>query len=265
MKKLFFLTLLISSLAISQDIKYLSEYSEFKPGTIAYLFGNDVKLRAESNTDSSVLTLLKIGEKIKVLEKTNLTMLFDGIESPWYKVQFQDKIGFVLGALIAIDKSSYGGINYLVSLKKEKDNLYLKTRVVENGEDYLENISLLDTSDFYIKAYGNKGLDNVKSIFEIKYLAEACGVNGGGIYMFYFKKQLIKVIDYTEVVDGDTYWFHEKYVFPSDYGGEKGKILYKSKSGETIDYETEWVEEKLVNRTLEWKNGEIHPKNTSVE
>ncbi|WP_141677730.1 SH3 domain-containing protein, partial [Tenacibaculum soleae] len=87
MKKLIILFILISKIGFGQDTKYLSENYEFKNGEIAYMFGNDVKLRDQPNAKSNVLALLKIGEQIEIMEKSDSTMKFDGIESPWYKVK----------------------------------------------------------------------------------------------------------------------------------------------------------------------------------
>ncbi|MEP1489132.1 MAG: SH3 domain-containing protein [Algibacter sp.] len=260
MKKLLIIFILISKIGFGQDTKYLSENYEFKNGEIAYMFGNDVKFRDKPNTESNVLSLLKIGDKVEIIEKSDAKMEFDGIESPWYKVKIQDKEGFVLGSFISLDKTTSGNLIYLISLKKSEKNLLLKTRVLENDMEYIENISQLLTARFSIKSNGNKGLDNIKSIFEINYLAESCGVNGGGIYLFYDGNELIKAIDYTQVADADAYWFVEEYIFPNDKGGRKGKILYKSEIGETKEYETEWIETKSTKRILEWKDNQVFPK-----
>lgn len=260
MKKLLIIFILISKIGFGQDTKYLSENYEFKNGEIAYMFGNDVKFRDQPTAESNVLTLLKIGEQIEIIEKSNSTMQFDGIESPWYKVKTKDKVGFVLGSLISLDKATNGNLTYLVSLKKDGLKLFAKTRVFENGLDFKENVSQLMTGEFSIKAGGNKGLENIKSIFQIDYLAESCGVNGGGIYLFYDGNDFLKAIDYTQVADADLYWFVEDYIFPNEEGGIKGKIVYKSEVGETKDYETEWTESKITRRILEWNGMEIIPK-----
>ncbi|WJJ96595.1 SH3 domain-containing protein [Algibacter luteus] len=260
MNKLLLIFLLIFKIGFGQDTKYLSENYEFKNGEIAYMFGNDVKLREQPNTESDVLLLLKIGEQIEIVEKSNSTMQFDGIESPWYKIKTKDKVGFVLGSLISLDKATNGNLTYLVSLKKDGLKLFAKTRVFENGLDFKENVSQLMTGEFSIKVTGNKGLENIINIFEIDYLAESCGVNGGGIYLFYDGNELIKAIDYTQVADADLYWFIEEYIFPNEKDGIKGKIVYISEIGETKEYETEWTESKATRRVLEWNGKELLPK-----
>jgi hypothetical protein len=54
-------------LDLGQDAKYLSENYEFKDGEVAFMFGDNVKLRDQPNTESSVLSLLKIGEQIEII------------------------------------------------------------------------------------------------------------------------------------------------------------------------------------------------------
>ncbi|GAL89749.1 hypothetical protein JCM19538_1779 [Jejuia pallidilutea] len=251
---------MISNLVFGQEPKYLSENYEFKNGEIVYMFGNDVKLRDQPNTESDVLSLLKIGEQIEIIEKSDSKMKFEGIESPWYKIKTKEKVGFVLGSLISLDRVVNGELTYLVSLKKDGLKTFLKTRVFENELEFKESISQLLTGEFSIEATGNKGLENIKSIFEIDYLAESCGVNGGGIYLFYDGTDLIKAIDYTQVADADAYWFIEEYIFPSEKNGVKGKIVYNCEVGETKEYETQWNESKTTRRILEWNGKEIFPK-----
>ncbi|MDW5290873.1 SH3 domain-containing protein [Formosa sp. PL04] len=260
MNKILLIFLFIFNIGYSQDTKYFSTNTEFDKGEIAFMFGNDVKLREQPNTESDVLSLLRIGEQIEILEKSDATMEFDGMESPWYKIKTKDKEGYVLGSLISLDRVFDKNLVYLISLKKDDSRLFLKTRVLEPNLEFKENISELSTWQFSIKASGNKGIENIKSIFEIDYLAEACGVDGGGMYLFYDGNELIKAIDYTQVSDAGLYWFMEEYTFPNDEDGVKGKIIYKSDSGETKEYDTEWTESTVTRRLLEWNGKEIFPK-----
>lgn len=145
-------------------------------------------------------------------------------------------------------------------MKKDGLELYVKTRVLEKGLDFKENISQLMTGEFSIKVNGNKGLENIKSIFEVDYLAESCGINGGGIYLFYDGKNLLKAMDYTRVADADLYCFIEDCIFSDEEDGIKGKIVYKREVRETKEFETEWTETKITRRILEWNGNEIFPK-----
>ncbi|WP_053990626.1 SH3 domain-containing protein [Mangrovimonas sp. TPBH4] len=261
MKNIFLLVLLcISTLAFRQNTKFLSKDYQFENGDIAYMFGDDVKLRSQPNTESEVLALLKIGESIEIIEKTEETMIFEGIEWPWYKIKFQDHAGYVLGGLIALDKATYNNLTYLISLKEEERSLYAKTRLAEEGKPYLETSVLLSTDTFAIKAFGNRGLENTQSIFLIDYLAEACGVDGGGIYLFYDGNALIEGFEYTEVSDAGVYWYVEEYIFPTDENGHNNRLKYRRTVGEYKDETTYWTESTTTTRLLEWKNNQLVPK-----
>lgn len=264
MNKLLLIFIMFCKLGFGQDPGILSEYRDFESGEIVYMFGDDVRLRDAPSTRSQVLAHLSIGEKIEIIEKSYVKMEYDGTESPWYRIKTKDKVGFVTGSLISLDRVTNGNLTYLVTLKKDGNKTYLKTRVIEKGLQYVENISLLKTGEFSIKSLGNKGLDSLKDVFAIDYFSEACGVDGGGILLFYDGKSLIKAVDYKWVSDSDAYWIYEEYIFPEDEGGIKGKIVYKSKIGETKESKTEWVETMHTRRILEWNGREIIPK-TGVE
>jgi hypothetical protein len=261
MKKIAFILFLITHCLNFGQTKYLSEGYQFKKGDTIYLFGDKVKLREKPSTDSSVITLLKIGEIVEIVEKTNSFLMYEGLKSPWYKVKYNDTFGYVLGGLMSLDTETYKNYTYLIAFKKKNDALFLKTRIIGNNQDdYFENVSKLHTHEFSIKASDDKGVEHVKSIFLIDYLAEACGVNGGGIYLFYTGDNLLKAIEYSQIGDADLYWFIEEYTFPADDNGKKGRILYKREVGEQKDEVTEWVEIKITHRNLEWIDNEITPK-----
>ncbi len=265
MKRLLLILLLISKIGFSQYKDFIYPGFEFEEGEFAYMFGNDVKLRDQPNTESNVLTLLKIGDEVEILEVTDYRMEYDGIESPWYKVKAEDKVGYVLGGLISLDIAQAEEFVYLIALKQDDSKLFIKTRLLVESDEgidysaYKENVSELMSDAFSIKASDNRGIENIDSILEIDYSAEACGLNGGGIYLFYNGDDLLKAIDYAEVSEGEAYYCFEEYIFPEEEFGVKGKIVYKYELHEMIDYETEWSETKTICRLLEWNGSEITP------
>ena len=118
----------------------------------------------------------------------------------------------------------------------------------------------LNTGTFQIEIDDSKGLDKVQEIIFIHYYAEACGVDGGGIYLFYDGERLIKAAELQSVADADLFWYVEELIFPDDDESLKNKVRYTRESGETIDYETNWVEEKYFSREYEWSgSGWNHP------
>ena len=260
MNKLVIILLLVTNFSFSQETKYHSPYVNFISGEYYYLFGNDVKFRSLPDTNSDVIELLNIGTEIQIVEKTNETLNYNGIESPFYKVKYNNKIGYILGGLISLEKRSVNNSKYVFSFKKNDDNLSLIIRHINEKNEFTESVSRLTTHEFSIEIYDNKGIDGIDNILFINYLAEACGIDGGGIFFFQTENELKKVFKITQVSDAGVYWLMENLIFPTDENGIKGKILFTSEQGEYLDESTNWIEIKKTSRELEWINGEILPK-----
>ena len=108
--------------------------------------------------------------------------------------------------------------------------------------------------------YDNKGVEGIENIIYVNYIAEACGIDGGGIYFFQINSTMKKVFWVSQISDAGVYWIEEKLIFPTDEKGVKGKIVYEKEIGNYEDEETNWIEINKVRRELEWKDGKILPK-----
>ena len=212
----------------AQQCEYLGIDKEFKNNDIVYLFGDNVRLRAEPSSESETIRLLKIGQKIEIIERTNFSSNFNGITSPWYKVKYEKEIGYILGGLISLTQKRKNKLACYVSLQKKEDKLYILTIViVDSKELYFENKSefLGDNYGFCIKLFDNKGLEGISNIIFVNYLPESCGANSGGYYLFFDNKKLHKVIDLTSSRDIGI-WESEELHFPKDSLGIKNEIIY---------------------------------------
>lgn len=265
MKITILLFLCLSGLAFGQNETYFSENHEFTTNDIVFLFGDKVKLRNAPSTDAEVVGLLKIGSQLTILRKTDQKTSYAGIAHPWYRVDFQGREGYILGGLLALDKIDIQNTSYLIAFKKEENSTFLNIRLLEDGKPYQERQELLATTQFSLKAFDNQGLQEVKSMLHVDYLSEACGVDGGGIYIFYDGNQLIKGLDYTQISDAGVYWYHEEFLFPNQEGGQKGKIVYKRETGEYVDEETNWITSTKMERELEWKDNRLFPELEKME
>ncbi|WP_428740280.1 SH3 domain-containing protein [Tenacibaculum sp.] len=258
--KLFKLILLLSLKSIlcatAQEV-YIEPLKEFTPNQKVYLFGDDVKLRKEPTTDSEVISLLKIASEVIILEKSPEKQLYNGFIHNWYKVKHKNEEGYVLGGLLALDSKKIAESTYLVALKKEKNDTYISVRVVNGDNDYIENNSKLKTTIFTIKAYDNKGVDAIKNMIYIDYIAEACGVEGGGYYLFNNGTSLVKSIELSSISEAGLFWFKEDVVFPSDQGGQKGKIILKREGGEIIDEESNHTKVTLETKEFCWEGAQL--------
>ena len=114
MNKIIIFLLFITNFSFSQETKYHNPYLDLKSGEYYYLFGNDVKFRILPDTNSEVIELLKIGTEIQIIEKSSEILNYNGIESPFYKVKYNDKTGYILGGLISLEKRNFKNSKYFV-------------------------------------------------------------------------------------------------------------------------------------------------------
>jgi len=260
MKNVIIFFILITSFAFSQEITYHHPSQDLKIGETYYLFGDQIKFRAAPDVLSKELRILPIGTPLEVLEKTNVSLPYYGMVSNFYKVAYQKQVGYVLGTFMALEKQHSSTGDFYFAYKKYGDSYSLSTRYVNAKKELIQKDVVLETPDIAISLSGNKGVKGVTHIISIDYLAEACGVNGGGIYVFLQNNTLYKALHFSQVVDGGTFWLREEIIFPNDPRGIAGKLLYQKEMGDYKDEDSNWLEVTKVSRELEWKSGEIFPK-----
>lgn len=236
------------------------EENNFKPGAQVYVFGNDVKLRSAPDTESEVLDLLKIGEWVQIIEKTAFSWPYKGFDSHFYKVKYDDVTGYILGGLLSLERKTLNGQNYFFAYSKEGGRIFLNIRYVQNGT-YLEKKVRLAHAAISIKTLDDQGVPGLDGMLFIDYQAEACGVEGGGIYLFAHNNgQLTKVASLSQVSDAGVFYRAEKFIFPSDVDGLPDKILFKKEQGEVYDETTNWTKTSVEIRELSWVNGALVPE-----
>lgn len=261
MKKTVSLSTLIalSIFSFAQNTKIFSTYNDLENKNIYYLFATDVKLREEPNSTSKVLKTLAIGTAIEITAKTNETMVYEGETVNWYKVKYNDMTGYVLRSLIAIEYQEYGSTKYLFNTAKIGDINKLKVRVLTADGKLIDQKYSLNNESFEIDIDGSKGLDGVQEIIFIDYYADACGIDGGGIYLFYDGQNLIKAAEIQQVADGGVFWYSEEIIFPDDDETLKNKIRYTRDAGELVDEETNQIESSVFSREYEWTGSGWNP------
>ena len=223
----------------------------FQPGQQVYIFGNNVKLRTAPSAESKVLELLKIGEWVEVIEKTTFSWPYKGFDSPFYKVKYDDTTGYILGGLLATERKTLNGQNYFFAYSKEGDAIFLKYPECEKwrlcrAKDTVGPIQILTS-----KYLTTKGVPGLEGIMFIDYNAEACGVEGGGVYLFAHDGELTRVAALTLVSDAGVYYRSERFIFPTDVGGLPEKILLKKEQGEVFDESTHWTKTTVENKGID--------------
>ena len=259
-----FVSLSFSMQAQDENTRILSTYYEFKQGSTEMLYGDKVVFRKFPSASSEPIDTLSIGDEIKIIERMDETMSLNGRESHWYKVKNGKKTGYVLGGLIALDHKEINGDTYLVILSGDELNFFARVRIVKKDGSYYGHESRINTNSFFIEVFDNRGIDSIENILCINLFAEACGVDGGEVYLFNDGSRLIEAISLVRVADGGSYWFNESLTFPSDEIGY-GWITYKRESGEALNEDMEWSRSVVHSIVLHWENGAFRPKKEDLD
>lgn len=260
MKKTTLVLFLIYQIVYSQsNTRYISKFFEFKPNQTEYLFADNVKLRDAPTLNSNVIELLKINTPLKIVEKTDKTLNYENIKSYWYKVSINNKIGYVLGALISVDNFSTINENFKFQIQSNSENeTFLKVRIVTKN-DVKEHKYKLIGDGFSLVFKDGQGLKNLDNMIIVNYLAEACGVENGESYIFWNNNKLYHIADLSSMVDGDAYHYRDYFIFPKNEDGVKGKIVHVSEVDTLEDESTNWRKSTMETRELVWDGEKLNP------
>ena len=179
---------------------------------------------------------------------------------PWYKVKTGKKTGYVLAGLISFPSEATIGGRYLVSMRHTDEQAFTSYRFLKTDGHILEGESELNTWKFEIEVRDDRGVDGLQNMLYVDYFAEACGVDGGGIYIFNDGNSLVEALRVSSVADGGAFWFKEELIFPNDEEGIEGIIQYRRESGESMDEEMDWIEIQVTHFTLHWGDGKLYPE-----
>ena len=263
MKAIFYITTLFFlfsfSFGFSQDnSNVLEDVYDFQPGEQVYLFGNKVKLRSAPKIESEVLELLKIGEWVKIIEKTEFSWPYKGYDSPFYKVKYNDQEGYILGGLLSFERKTVVGNPYFFAFSKEGERQFLNIRHIYKGV-YSEQKVPISHTNLSIHVLENKGILDVDNILYIDYHAQTDGIEDGGIYFFVQNHTLHKIGQLSQISDSGLFYKSERFVFPDDEDGTPGIILFQKEKGEVLDEETQWVQTTTETRKLLWVEDNLVP------
>ena len=261
---------LISFALISQNVAQLNfnEQLTFEAGSKATLFGDNIRLREHPNTISNELALLKIGSEVQILEKTETFKTINGLKSRWLKVKTNKNEGYILDCFISIDTHKNNNYLVLTNYRKSEDRkIFLRVRLHNTKlEEYVEKEYHLPHSSIEVHNSNNKGLTDITNILYIDYVAQACGMNGGGKYIFINDNDIIDEIDLYEVSEGRMLWKTEKIIFPiDDEKLDENSFKFEQEMSNVIDESTSWYKKTIIERQHRIVNGKITPKIKSEE
>lgn len=246
--------------------RVVSSNYDFEEGSKEYVYGDNVVLRKNPSSSAEALDTLSIGSEIVIVRKMDETASLNGLDWNWYKVKVGRTSGYILAGLIALDRVKFEDITYLVTIagyKDSEDVEYIKykvrARVVQSNGEYYGHETRINTNSFYIKALDDRGLDGIQNMLVIHLFAEACGVDGGDIYLFNNGERLYTGISLSRVSDAGAFWYHETIIFPKDEGGSEGIVQYERELGTFMDEEMDWTKATIHRLNLHWVDGQLTP------
>ena len=230
----------------------LEDQCGFEPGQIVYLFGDQVQLRESPTTDAKVLKTLPIGSHMSVIKRHDNSWRYKGMDHPYYKVDYKGTEGYVLGGLLALEKLTINGIDHYFGRAQVGGVSQLVIRSLKAEGGFSEKAIRLGNDHFYLNMLGTKGLTGIDGMVWVDYVADACGVEGGGIYLFQQQGRLHTVARLSQVHDAGAYFISEAFIFPDDAHGVAGKIRYKKEVGEYFDEAANWKKTSVETKELIW-------------
>lgn len=262
-----FLIVAFTATAQYENQRIVSSYYEFEEGSTEYLYGDNVVFRSEPSSSAKALDTLAIGSNIEIVRKTEEIASLNGLDWNWYKVKVGRKTGYILGGLIALDHIKYDDIVYLVTVAGINQSMddydytdyRVRARVLLPDGEFYGHESKLNTNSFYIQAFGNRGLKGVDNMLIINLNAEACGVDGGAIYLFNSGARLIEGLKLSDMAEGGVFWYSEKVIFPEDKGGWGDDVRYEREYGEYMNEEMNWTKATVHSLILKWENEQFTP------
>lgn len=230
-------------------------HTSFEIGSNHHLLADNVNVRSKADPKAVVVTKLPIGSLVKIIEQGPVFSM-NGLEATWYEVEFnlngQPSKGHVWGGLIASaslpsisDPSLF--FHYGISKVAEEDegatNTLFQIRAERNGKEIarleFDGGYASPSTGFEIVSMPPKGIKGVSEIVEISYSDGFCGGFFGEVYLVWNGAEFIFMTSTHDGVDAP-YTYDEQIIFPSDEGGQAGKVIFRAYSNsEAVEQEQE--------------------------
>jgi len=180
------ITIFISSLLLMFAVSVMAEESAFQPGK-AKITAGVVNVRNIGSTGGTVVTTLKRGDIIDVIDKSKHMSDVDGVSDYWYKITLpKKKTGWVFGQFISFELNLESGLRWK-KMNPDSSQRFTSIAIAESG------IMMVGTQS------GNMFIstDNGKTLKKV--LPQALGVSIGKINSIFISKSTIWV-----AASGDT-------------------------------------------------------------
>jgi hypothetical protein len=208
------------------------------------LLADKVRVRTSADTHAKVLAELPIGTEITPVTQSNARTKIDGVDAPWYEVDFLLKgskmRGFIWGNLIAKGfaissdgtlflygvghgRSSGDSESYGSQIRVARNNREIARLFIDEGIGFASRVKVDVTT--------GRGFSKVKNIFSVRFQQEYCGGKGNLIHFFWTGAKLIAAHSSSEGSDAPVYAI-EKQIFPDEKGGKKDALFIERENGD---------------------------------
>jgi hypothetical protein len=85
------------------NVGYAQPYG-FPPGNRFNMLDSPVNIRSQPTVSSEIVGGLVLHDEIEILEKTDIIQRIEGIDQFWYKIRFNNIIGYIWGGYVAVEK-----------------------------------------------------------------------------------------------------------------------------------------------------------------
>ncbi|EPH10651.1 hypothetical protein HMPREF9713_02463 [Myroides odoratimimus CCUG 12700] len=246
------------------DIHHSTEENYFDKYDICpeFIIEDETNMRSCPSLDCDIVGTLKLGEEVKILERSENAEELSGIFSNWYKVTTNNKTGWVFGSKIAnfAYKSHLDdGVLFIGGLKSlDNDNVatYQIKAVLKNS--LVASKELVGREYKYIRTtnLGSMGL-NVDDIIKINIPCnEGCGCDTGDIYIFWNDYQFSQPYEAMGVADT---WASEGiiYTFPRELSGLPNTVI--KEEVKFVDGDENKVKRTRLTEYLIWDGTKLVP------
>ncbi|UYQ91694.1 SH3 domain-containing protein [Chitinophaga horti] len=245
--------LLISSIgAFAQDEDPgLWVYNSTQPGETVTVLADTAYLRDQPATTGKIVRTLTAGARLTFLEDAAAQQI-RGFKTKWARVRINENgsatEAYIWKGLLAIGAYSREGKRFLFGIDrcipdKDKDmpgTYFAKAMVIDSVTNVVaaRRWQLLSNESLSFcegKVLGPMGLDSLQQIFRICFSGEACGIPTNYYYFGWTGTGLLALPGKAEVGDADVYYYTERLFFPSEKGGQPGKIVKTIEEEEVLE------------------------------
>lgn len=226
-------------------------YDRGEKGDTLTVFADTAYIRDKPARNAQKVHLVTAGTKL-VLLNNEANQKISGFDAAWAYVRFfRNGVaaeGYIWRGLLALGSYQRNNQYFMYSLDhaipdKDKDmpsTYYAKIKVLDAALQPLAAKTWQLTSSDALsftegKLLGNMGLEGITSILRINFSGEACGIPDDYYYWGWTGTSFLLLPGKTNLSDAGVFYHSETLLFPTEPGGQAGKIVKQIEDGEVLE------------------------------